>query len=210
MAGAFHERTVSAAMATPRPDPGPDGAEADLIARCRAGDSGAWRELYRAHFGYVARLARSLGTPPAEHEDVIQEVFSIAFRKLDTFQHGQITTWLYRICANVVTDHHRRRRVRGAFARLFTPEKEVESTQPTPDAQLAQAQARDRVGQILERMAPKKREVFVLFEIEGLSGDAIAAQVGCSTATVWTRLFHARKDFAKLGAQLNLLQGEVV
>jgi RNA polymerase sigma-70 factor (ECF subfamily) len=200
---------MSAAPATPSPAGGPDTAEADLIAQCRAGDAGAWRALYLAHFGYVSRLTRNLGIPPAEQEDVIQEVFTIAFRKLGTFQQGQLTTWLYRICANVATDHHRRRRVRATFARLFTPEHEVAAPQPAPDAQVAQAQARARVSKILERMAPKKRDVFVLFELEGLSGETIAAQVGCSVATVWTRLFHARRDFARLGAQLNLLDGEV-
>ena len=200
---------MDVADATPRPSSGSEGAEASLIARCRAGDAGAWRELYRAHFGYVARLARNLGTRPAEHEDVIQEVFTIAFRKLDSFQHGQLTTWLYRICANVVTDHHRRRRVRTAFANLFTPTHEVAAPEPTPDAQMAQAQARARVSKILEGMSPKKRDVFVLFELEGLSGEVIAEQVGCSVATVWTRLFHARRDFARLGARLNVLDGEV-
>ena len=53
-------------------------------------------------------------------------------------------------------------------------------------------------SEILARMAPKKREVLVLFEIEGLSGEAIAERVGCPLDTVWSRLYHARREFARL------------
>jgi RNA polymerase sigma-70 factor (ECF subfamily) len=197
---------MSAASLTPPPETLPDG-EAALIARCKGGDGAAWRALYVAQFGYVSRLARNLGTPPAEIDDVIQEVFTIAFRRLNDFQYGQLTTWLFRICANVVTDHHRKRRVRTAFAALFGPREEEASPQPGPEAQLEQAQARVQVGRLLAQMSPKKREVFVLFELEGLSGEEIAERVGCPVDTVWTRLFHARKEFARLGHRAQLLEG---
>src|SRR6185312_14550791 len=104
------------------------------------------------------------------------------------------------ICANVVTDHHRRRRVRGALMAVFGPAVDPDADVargPTPEGQLQQAQAQVQVAKILERMRPKKREVFALFEIEGLSGEEIARRVGCPVDTVWTRLFHARKEFAQ-------------
>jgi RNA polymerase sigma-70 factor (ECF subfamily) len=47
-------------------------------------------------------------------------------------------------------------------------------------------------------MAPKKREVFALFELEGLTGEEIAERVGCKVDTVWTRLWHARRDFERI------------
>jgi RNA polymerase sigma-70 factor (ECF subfamily) len=181
--------------------------EGALLARCRAGDRAAWRGLYAMHFSFVVRTARSLGTPPSEVEDVAQEVFTLAFRKLDAFTHGQLATWLYRICANVVTDHHRKRRVRQAFSALFGEQAEPVSTSPGPEGQVQAAQAQAQVGQILARMSPKKREVFVLFEIEGCTGEEIAERVGCPVDTVWTRLFHARKEFARIGQKQGLLEG---
>ena len=48
-------------------------------------------------------------------------------------------------------------------------------------------------------MKPKHREVFVLFEVEGIPGEEIAERMGCPLNTVWTRLFHARKEFARIG-----------
>ena len=198
-----------------RVEPAPAPPEADeartlaLVARCREGDGAAWRALYAAHFDFVHRTARNLGTPPAELDDVAHDVFAIAFRKLDRFQEGQLTTWLYRICANVVTDHHRRRRVRSALMAVFGPAADPEfevARGPSPEAQLQQAQAQAQVAKILERMRPKKREVFVLFEIEGLSGEQIAARVGCPVDTVWTRLFHARKEFAQIGRRIGVME----
>jgi RNA polymerase sigma-70 factor (ECF subfamily) len=173
------------------------------IARCKEGDRLAWRELYERHFTFVLRSARRLGTPPAEAEDVTQEVFAVAFRKLGRFESGKLSTWLYRICANVVSDQHRRRRVRQAFAHLFS---RTDADERTPEGELEQSQAQAQVGKILASMSPKKREVFVLFEIEGLSGDAIAERVGCPVETVWTRLHHARKEFARIGNQQQLLE----
>jgi len=188
--------------------PGNDGAEAaettgegELLDLCRSGDVAAWRRLYDAHFDFVYRVARRLGTPVDELEDVCQETFLVAFRKLDQFQEGKLSTWLYRIAANVASDRHRRRRVRRTFAALWGGGRE-EPTARTPEREYESAEAEALVSRILERMAPKKREVFALFEVEGLSGEEVAERVGCKLATVWTRLFHARKEFEALGARM--------
>jgi len=188
--------------------PGRDGAEAaemtgegELLDRCRSGDVAAWRWLYDAHFDFVYRVARRLGTPVEELEDVCQETFLVAFRKLDQFREGKLSTWLYRIAANVASDRHRRRKVRRAFAALWGGGRE-ESSSRTPEREYESAEAEALVSRILERMAPKKREVFALFEVEGLSGEEVAERVGCKVATVWTRLFHARKEFEALGARM--------
>lgn len=188
--------------------PGRDGAEAaemtgegELLDRCRSGDVAAWRRLYDAHFDFVYRVARRLGTPVEELEDVCQETFLVAFRKLDRFREGKLSTWLYRIAANVASDRHRRRRVRRTFAAVLGGGGE-ESWARTPEREYESAEAEALVSRILERMAPKKREVFALFEVEGLSGEEVAERVGCKVATVWTRLFHARKEFEALGARM--------
>lgn len=175
--------------------------EGELLERCRARDVAAWRRLYDAHFDFVYRVARRLGTPGEELEDVCQEVFLVAFRKLGAFREGRFSTWLYRITANVASDRHRRRRVRRAFAGLWGGGQELEPAVRTPDREYESAEAEALVSRVLEQMAPKKREVFALFELEGLSGEEIAERVGCKVATVWTRLFHARKEFEQLCAK---------
>lgn len=183
-----------------------DDGMATVVERCRARDQAAWKELYDAHFDFVYRVARRLGAPEEEAEDVVQDVFSVAFRKLPSFTEGRLTTWLYRITANVVSDRHRRRRVRRAFESLKLwiggagPEQ--------PDRTAEKSSASRAVEKILERMTPKKREVFALFELEGLGGEEIAERLGCPVNTVWTRLHHARKEFLSIGKKLGCLEGE--
>jgi RNA polymerase sigma-70 factor, ECF subfamily len=174
--------------------------ELGLVQRCLSGDEAAFRTLYQRHFAAVHHLARRLGTPHGEIEDVTQEVFTYAFRKLDRFEGGSFSNWIHRICVSAVTDHHRRRRVRERFWQFWSTEREAEHLRgPTPESEAATTQAEQRVGQILAAMRPKLREVFALYELEKLSGDEIAQKVGCPPATVRTRLFHARKAFARIG-----------
>jgi RNA polymerase sigma-70 factor, ECF subfamily len=186
------------------PDQFEDADEAELVAHCRAGDQTAWQLFFDRHFLYVVRSARRLGTPPDEAEDVAQEVFALAFRKFDQLQEGKASSWLYRFCANVVSAHHRRRRVRQAWAFLFREKHEDR----TPETELEESDAQRAVGRILERMSPRKREVLVLFEIEQLSGEEIAERLGCRLETVWSRLFYARQQFNQIGRRLHILDGQ--
>lgn len=181
----------------------PDEAlEAEWIARCRRGDRAAFRPLYDLHFRKVHLTARCLGTPASELDDVTQEVFATAFSKLNRFEGGNFGHWLHRICANVVTDRHRKRRVRELFSRITGQESDAEHDRaPGPEANAVRSQAQQQVAFILSRMRPKQREVFALFELEGLSGEEIAGRVGCPVNTVWTRLHHARQDFVRIGTR---------
>jgi RNA polymerase sigma-70 factor (ECF subfamily) len=201
-----------------RPGTAPEGAQAvsdaqsidfgNILARARESDPTAWRQLYEAHFDFVFGVTRKLGTPAEEVEDVVQEVFLVVFRKLSSFHEGRFTTWIYRICANIVSDRHRRRRRRRALD-VF---RGFVSATPRPDPeQHAQASSAQRaVQRVLEHMSPKKREVFALFEIDGLSSDEIAEHVGCPAATVRTRLFHARQEFVRIAQRQGVLDREVM
>jgi RNA polymerase sigma-70 factor (ECF subfamily) len=168
-------------------------ADVELVGRCLSGDAVSWRELYAENFDFAWRIARRLGTPQGELEDVAQEAFEVAFKHLTDFREGRFRTWLYRIVANVVSARHRSRRVRELFLGLWGsgPAPVDSSLGPRIEAR----QSLELVHQVLARMAPKKREVFALHELEGLPHAEIAELVGASVETVRTRLFHARKEF---------------
>ncbi len=177
----------------------------ELVARCRAGDAPAWKALHDAHFEFVYRVVRRLGTPPEELDDACQDVFIVAFRRISSFRDGRISTWLYRIAANISSERHRRRRVRRAFQELWRGKEEATSPL-SPDRALQAKDAERVVGRILERMSAKKREAFVLSVIEELSSEEISRLTGDKAETIRTRLFYARKDFDRIAAELGLLQ----
>lgn len=174
-------------------------ADAELARRAAQGDATAFRTLYDGQFDFVLRTCRRLGLPGEDAEDAAQEIFLVAHRKLASFTEGKLSTWIFRIAANVVTARHRRRRVREALSTLWFHIEEREA--PAPDAVAEAREAARQVGDVLARLTSKKREVFALYELEGLSGEEIAERVGCSVATVWTRLHYARKDFERIARE---------
>jgi RNA polymerase sigma-70 factor, ECF subfamily len=171
---------------------------AEVLARCRQGDQSAWRDLYRAHFDFVYRLASRLGADSEALEDICQEVFVVAFRKLDSFVDGRFTAWLYRIVANLVAYRHRQRRLREMLRGLLGQELEVTTVDVSPDRAVEARQQKAVVDAVLRRMGDRHREVLVLFELEGLPGEQVAELCGCKLETVWSRLHYARRDFERI------------
>src|SRR5574338_1617824 len=145
--------------------------EADLIARCRAAERSAHDELYHRYPRQVAaNLYRVLGDRTAL-EDLVQEVFVIAFRGLDRFRgDARLSTWLYRICVNVALGRIRTRRRRPNA--IGVTDLDATAMDPSlterpeaPEKSLERRQGRERVYHALEQLAPKKRIVLYLHEI---------------------------------------------
>ena len=177
--------------------------EAELIERCRADERAAQDELYHRFRRQVAsNLYRVLGDR-TDLEDLVQEVFVIAFRGLERFRgDARLSTWLYRICVNVALGKIRTRRRRptavGVVDLDATPVDPSLTDRPeTPEKSLERQQERERVYRALEQLAPKKRIVLYLHEIEGLDLKEIAYLVDSNPVTVRTRLFYARREFYK-------------
>jgi RNA polymerase sigma-70 factor (ECF subfamily) len=166
-----------------------------LIAHAAGGDTGAFRQLYERHRSDVARLAYRMLGPRTDLEDVVQEVFVQVYKSLRDFRgQSKFSTWLHRVTVNVVLMHRRAARSRPVFADEPPPEGGVRSGDITPDED---AERRERVrafGRLLERLAEKKRIVFVLHELEGVAPGEIAKIVGAPVLTVRTRLFYARRE----------------
>ena len=178
--------------------------EADLIQRCRADERAAQDELYhRFRRQVAANLYRVLGDR-TDLDDLVQEVFVIAFRGLDRFRgDARLSTWLYRICVNVALGRIRTRKRRPSAIAL--PDLDAAVIDPslaerpeTPDRSLERRRDQERVYRALEALAPKKRIVLYLHEIEGLDLKQIAYLVDSNPVTVRTRLFYARREFYKV------------
>jgi RNA polymerase sigma-70 factor (ECF subfamily) len=178
--------------------------EAELIARCKNDERAAQDELYHRFRRQIAgNLFRVLGDR-TDLDDLVQEVFVIAFRGLDRFRgDARLSTWLYRICVNVALGRIRTRRRRPMAQGV--DDLDVAGADPSlverpeqPDRSLERRQEQERVYAALEQLAPKKRLVLYLHEIEGLDLKEIAYLVDSNAVTVRTRLFYARREFYKI------------
>jgi RNA polymerase sigma-70 factor (ECF subfamily) len=186
--------------------PAPD--EPRLIARAVAGETAAFRTLYERHRTDVARLVYRMLGARSDLDDVIQEVFIQAYKSLKDFRgQAKFSTWLHRVTVNVVLMHRRAARSRPVFADEPPGDPALRSDELAPDED---AERRERVrafGRLLDRLADKKRIVFVLHELEGLAPSEIATIVGAPVLTVRTRLFYARRELEELLAEEPALAG---
>lgn len=187
-------------MEARREPPAPESATlsvvsdgSDLVARCRAGEPAAFRQLFREHRTSVTRLIHRMTGGSPDLEDLVQETFVQVHRSLGSFRsEARLGTWIYRIAINVVLMHRRALRSRPSFAP--GPSDAQLDEADLPDEQLARRRRVAALYRLLDRLSEKKRTVYVLHELEGLSPTDIAKIVGAPVLTVRTRLFYARRS----------------
>jgi RNA polymerase sigma-70 factor (ECF subfamily) len=160
-------------------------------------------EVYDRYFFEVVRWCRAMGAPQTDVEDLAQEVFVVVGRKLHAFDGRNLPGWLYRITSLTVQRSRRRPWYKYLFARRDELDPDAFAwvgSDPLQSAEMRETQA--QLMDVLSRMSEKRRTAFILFEIEGLSGEEMAELLDIPLATVWTRLYHARKEFVELSAAL--------
>jgi RNA polymerase sigma-70 factor (ECF subfamily) len=158
-----------------------------------------FREIYERWFGDIVKWLYALGVPGSDTEDLAQEIFLVVRRKVDRFDGGNLAGWLYRITQLTVRDHRRRAWFKNLVSRRRHVDlAQVELATPGPAARYEEAENRRLLQALVARMSDKLRTAFVLFEIEGYSGEEIARIQDIPLGTVWTRLHLARKEFWKL------------
>jgi RNA polymerase sigma-70 factor, ECF subfamily len=173
-------------------------SDAELVARCCAGDRGAWRSLYERYATLVYRFLAALGVRDPDREDACQDVFMAVYRSLPSFRgESQLSTWIYRITARTTGKLIQKRRLRQTLASMML--SEPAPALPDPSEERTRGLMLDRM---LDRLHPKKRLVLVLFELEGVPVEEIARVAGCPTNTVWSRLHHARLDLTKMAKKM--------
>jgi RNA polymerase sigma-70 factor (ECF subfamily) len=170
----------------------------DLVRRSQRGDRIAFAELFRRHRGDVSRLVFRMLGPSADIEDVVQEVFLQVHKSLGEFRgQAKFTTWLHRVTVNVVLMVRRAARSRPVFS--GEPLSDVEPDRRLlPDEDAARRQRIAAFRRLLDRLPEKKRTVFILHEIEGMSPAEIGEIVDAPVLTVRTRLFYARRELAEM------------
>ncbi len=169
----------------------------------------SFEALYEQWFSDVSRWVRALGAGDADRDDLVQDIFLVVHRRLSDFDGHNVAGWLYQIARRKVRDHRRLLWVKHLFGNTSSPLTDATlATTSGPLDALETKQKQALLQTLLEKLNEDQRAAFVLFEIEGNSGEDIAALQGVPINTVWARIHKARKKlqeqaarFEKRGAQ---------
>lgn len=152
-----------------------------------------FEEVYETYFDFVWRCSAHRGVPQSQLDDVTQEVFLIIHRQLPTFEgRSSLRTWIGGIVRRVASDYLKKRGNRPAGDVALEDDQGPRADFHDPYEQQASLVLLEK---LVAKMTPAQREVFLLREIEHLSGSEIAEITGENENTVWTRLRAARQIF---------------
>ena len=179
--------------------------EAQLIERCKAGDTLAFDELISAHQDRVFNTAFRLMGNYEEALDLTQEVFLNCFRKIANFKgDSALSTWLYRITVNTAKNRWKYQQSRGLnrMTSMDAPMdaddeervKQFPDNQPTPRKVATDREAMAYFEKQLEHLNEEHREVLVLRYMDELSYEEIAEILDLSLGTVKSRIHRARNE----------------
>ena len=164
-----------------------------IALRCQAGEHNAFQDLValmeRPLLYYATKLTGNAETAL----DVLQDVWMKAFRGIGSLNDpGSLRPWLYRIAHGVAVD-----RVRKHISRERAEEAHAAEFQESSGISFAEDDAA-AVHDALNELAPKHREVLVLYFLEDFSLAEIATVVGCSEGTVKSRMHYAKRSMKEI------------
>ncbi len=175
--------------------------DVELIARAREGDPAAFGELVRRHQAAVHRAALAAVGSPADADDVAQEAFLLAYRRLKSFRgESSFKTWMLTITWNQAMNH---RRAAGRWWKRFVSVQtedgapleslHVAATGGTPEDLAAHGELRDAVRQAIRALPAALRDALLLAQSGEYSYDEIGAMLEAPAGTIKWRVSEARK-----------------
>lgn len=157
-------------------------------------------QLVRDNFDFVWRLARHLGLPASDADDVAQRVMIVASNRLDDIEIGKERAFLYKTTTFI---GQKVRRTWGRGREVLTEEfPDEEAPQPQPDELLDKRRAHADLHRVLQRLPENLRTALVLYELEGWTLAEIAAAQSIPQFTVASRVRRARKHFLRTSMSL--------
>lgn len=149
----------------------------------------AFEELYQTHGARMKSIAYNLLGNVSDAEDAVQDAFAKAYRGRERFRGGaQLWTWVYRILINTCNDMGRQRLSRRV-AQTVELDESGSVAVPSGDHPL-----RVTLERLVARLAPRERQVFLLFEVEGFTHGEIAAMLDIAEGTSKAALFEAKRS----------------
>ena len=174
-------------------------SEDEALRRARNGDASGFERLYRLHSGRVRSMCLKMVANSAEADDLTQETFLRAFRKIGTFRgESRFGTWLYRLSFNVVLGELRKKKPRReSTGGLLSSDSEAEAEaleQETagPDPSLAGLLDRVNLDRAMQQLSAGQKAAFLLHDVHGYKHTEIAEIMDWSIGTSKGQLHRAR------------------
>lgn len=167
------------------------------VQQVLGGDRDAFRFLVERYSRTVFRLGYRMTGNEQDAEEVVQETFLRAYRRLGQFKfESTVGTWLQRIAANCSLDllERRNRLEKGRIQPREDEDDEpmeLPSGQPGPERLLLSGELKRRVAEVLERLSPAERTAFVMRHFEGCSIEEIGKVLGTNDGATKNSIFRA-------------------
>lgn len=167
-----------------------NSADLELAGRIRSGDGAAFDELYHQHAGRLYNLAYRMAGTANDAEDLLQDVFLLAYRKVSSFRgESSLGTWLYRLAMNHCLDVLRSRQSRmGQHTDSLDEEGAAEPAAPLPLPVVGKIDLERAIG----RLPHACRAAFLLHDVEGFGHQEVGAILGISEGTSKSQVHKAR------------------
>lgn len=178
-------------MASSKPSGDVRSADLELAGRIRSGDGAAFEALYRQHATRLYNLASRMSAGATDAEDLLQDIFLLAYRKLGSFRgDSSLATWLYRLAMNHCLDVLRNRQTRmGQVTDSMDEPDAVPVAAPGPGLG---AVSRIDLERAIEALPPACRAAFLLHDVEGFGHHEVADILGVSEGTSKSQVHKAR------------------
>ena len=186
---------MTARPSAPRPSPSSDAARADLrlVERVLDGERDCFAPLMRRYNQRVYRAVRAIVRDDHEAEDVTQQAYVLAYRKLAQFRgQARFGTWLTRIAVHEALSRRRVRTRRGDVALIEPDHQSVADSGPSPEEAAARRELAHLLESHVDALPEAYRTVFVLREVEELDTAETAECLNLSPEAVRVRLHRAR------------------
>ena len=180
--------------------------DVQLVERAHGGEAAAFGELVTRHGAAVYRTALAALRSPADAEDVAQEAFVLAYRRLGAFRgESSVRTWLLAIAWRLALTRRRSllRRL-GRLVSLAAPADLLAlSIAPSPEEQVVEADQLRHVRRVIATLPPVLRDALLLSAVEELGSEDIAALLGVPPGTVRWRISEARRRLREKLARMD-------